>query len=177
MVLCHQDPDVAASMVDWLDVNPDMLVMTSPRTNVLLPHYGKGQYRFYDICENPLYPLSSGANLRFIESPFLHFPGAFTTYDTTSKYLFSGDIWSALDLNWSLVVDDFDKHVPQMDLFHIDYMASNIAARGYVNRLAGTDIAAILPQHGSVIGRKHLPAALDYLSNLHCGTDNIYADL
>ena len=27
MILCHQDPDVAASMVDWLELEPDMLVL------------------------------------------------------------------------------------------------------------------------------------------------------
>jgi len=30
MILCHQDPDVAASMVDWLSLNPHMEVCSSP---------------------------------------------------------------------------------------------------------------------------------------------------
>jgi flavorubredoxin len=177
MIVCHQDPDVAASMIDWLDLNPEMLVMTSPRTNVLLPHYGRGDYNYYDTSENPRFRLPSGSDLQFIEAPFLHFPGAFTTYDSVSKFLFSGDIWAALDLDWQLVVDDFDAHVPQLDLFHIDYMASNIAARGFVRRLNGVEITAILPQHGSIIDSANVPAALDYLENLQCGVDCIYADL
>lgn len=177
MVLCHQDPDVAASMVDWLDTNPDMWVITSPRTNVLLPYYGQAEYRFYDIVEKPTYPLPSGGHLQFIESPFLHFPGAFTTYNSLSRFLFSGDIWAALDLDWALFVEDFEAHVSLMDLFHVEYMASNVAARGFVNRLKGTEIAAILPQHGSIIRSEHVAAALDYLANLQCGIDNIYADL
>lgn len=177
MVLCHQDPDVAASMIDWLDVNPSMRVFTSPRTQVLLPHYGRPDYQYYDVTEKPVYGLPSGASLNFVEAPFLHFPGAFVTYDTQARYLFSGDIWAALDLDWTLTVDSFEDHVPKMNLFHLDYMASNLAARGFLKRIENLPIDAILPQHGSILGPRHIQAALEYLRNLRCGTDIIYADM
>lgn len=177
MVLSHQDPDVAASMTDWLDINPSMQVFTSPRTQVLLPHYGRAGYRYYDVTENPVYPLSSGASLKFVAAPFLHFPGAFATYDSQACYLFSGDIWAALDLDWTLTVDSFEQHIPKMDLFQLDYMASNLAARGFVRRIENLAIDAILPQHGSILGPQHVAAALEYLRSLRCGTDIIYADM
>lgn len=177
MVLCHQDPDVAASMTDWLELNPEMRVFTTPRTQVLLPHYGRSGYRYYDVTERPLYTLPSGAGLQFIEAPFLHFPGAFVTYDRQAHYLFSGDIWAALDTDWSLTVDTFEEHVAKMNLFHLDYMASNLAARGFVRRIESLPIEAILPQHGSILGPQHVRSALDYLRQLRCGTDIIYADL
>ncbi len=177
MVLCHQDPDVAASMVDWLDLNPAMKVISTPRTHVLLPHYGNPSYPAHEVIDGASYALPSGKPLRFIEAPFLHFPGAFVTYDTASRMLFTGDIWAALDMNWRLVVDDFDAHVPAMDLFHLDYMASNVASRGFARKLVGLDIEAILPQHGSLIARKHVGDALEYLRNLRCGLDIIYAGL
>lgn len=177
MILCHQDPDVAASMTDWLDINPSMRVFTTPRTQVLLPHYGRTDYRYHDVTEQPRLDLPSGAQLQFIEAPFLHFPGAFTTYDLRSRYLFSGDIWAALDLDWTLSVTSFEEHIPKMDLFHLDYMASNLAARGFVRQIEHLPIDAILPQHGSIIGKAHVPAALDYLRHLRCGTDILYAAL
>jgi flavorubredoxin len=64
-----------------------------------------------------------------------------------------------------------------MDLFHIDYMASNIAARGFVRRLDGITLKGILPQHGSIFSEKDVPLALNYLKNLRCGLDIVYADL
>jgi flavorubredoxin len=178
LIICHQDPDVAASMVDWLEVSPTVTVFTTPRTHVLLPHYGRGDYKFHDVSSAPTHVLPSGGELRFIEAPFLHFPGAFTTYDPEPRFLFSGDIWAALDLDWTLVVgDDFDEHATRMNLFHLDYMASNLAARGFVDRLDGIEIDAILPQHGSIIPRVHVPAALHYLRHLRCGLDIVYADM
>jgi len=177
LILCHQDPDVAASMVDWLQINPQIRIITSPRTHVLLPHYGITDYDYHDIAENPLLRLPSGAELEFIEAPFLHSPGAFATYDRGANVLFSGDIWAALDMDWRLIVRDMASHMVNMDLFHLDYMASNVAARGFIKRLGGKTIDAIMPQHGSIIDQNNVPAALDYLENLQCGTDLIYAEL
>ncbi|MCK5110950.1 MAG: MBL fold metallo-hydrolase [Arcobacteraceae bacterium] len=179
LILCHQDPDVAASMVDWLEFNKDITIISSSRANVLLLHYGISSYNFYDIAQNNKYQFKSGKILEFIEAPFLHFAGAFTTLDKTANFLFSGDIWAALDIDWKLVVDenDFILHETYMDLFHIDYMASNIAARGFVRRLDDKVIEAILPQHGSLINESNVQDALNYLENLQCGTDIIYSDL
>lgn len=175
IILCHQDPDVAASMVDWLEINPSMKVITSFRTNVLLPYYGNDTYDFFDIGENPVYTFGSGNTLKFVEAPFLHFPGAFTTLDMTSHFLFSGDIWAALDLDWKLVVGDFEEHVAAMNLFHLDYMASNVATRGFATRIEPERIDAILPQHGSIIEKNEVPNAIEYLKKIKCGLDIIYA--
>jgi len=173
-VFCHQDPDVAASIVDWLEIRPDMKVITSPRTNVLIPFYGiKGEYDFFDITKSN-FTFSNGRILEFIESPFLHFPGAFSTYCPTSKFLFSGDIFAALDIEWSLIVEDFETHKMAMDLFSKDYFASNIATRGYAMKLENVDIEAVLPQHGSILPKKFVPQAIDYLKDLQCGLDLIY---
>lgn len=177
ILLCHQDPDVAASMEDWLQLNNKIKVIASPRAHLLLPHYGVSGYDFYDIEEKPEYSLPSGKALCFVTAPFLHSPMAFATYDTASHYLFSGDIYAAVDSNWQLVVNDFEAHKESMDLFHIDYMASNIAARGFVKKLERFSIEAILPQHGSIIPGEYVQDALNYLNNLCCGTDVIYPEL
>lgn len=172
LILCHQDPDVAASMVDWLKIMPKLKIYTTPRTQVLLPHYGIKDYKYVDVVENP-----NIGPLTFIEAPFLHFPGAFVTYDNDAECLFSGDIWAALDLEWSLTVKDFNYHKEKMDLFHVDYMASNVATRGFVDRIKHLKIESIMPQHGSIIDKANVQYALDYLKNLKCGTDIIYADM
>lgn len=177
VLLCHQDPDVAASLPDWLRVNPQVKVFTSLRTNVLLPYYGTGDYRFVDVGIEKTLKLASGAELNFIAAPFLHFSGAFTTYDSAPGFLFSGDIWAAVSTEWSLVVENFQQHATKMDMFHIDYMASNVAARGFVRSLKPFAIKAILPQHGSIIASRHVKDALEYLDELECGTDVIYPDL
>ena len=177
LILCHQDPDVSASMIDWLEFKEDLVILSTDRTNILLPHYGKDDYEYYSVNTEKTYTFKNGNQLEFIEAPFLHFPGAFVTYDKTSNFLFSGDIWAALDIEWNLVVSDFELHKNNMNLFHIDYMASNIAARGFVAKVEDKKINGILPQHGSIINKDNVEDALEYLRELRCGTDIIYGDL
>ncbi len=176
MILCHQDPDVAASMYDWLKFKPELKVISSARTNVLLPHYGIADYNFYDIGEsnNFKFKFASGKELQFIDAPFLHFPGAFATYDPSSKFLFSGDVWAAIDIDYQFIVPDFDEHSLKLDLFHIDYMASNIASRNFANKLSNYNIEAIVPQHGAIIPSQFITEAIEYLKELQCGLDVIY---
>lgn len=176
MILCHQDPDIAGSMTQWLDINPSMRVMTSMRTNTLIPYYGREDYLFYNVDEDPLFTLPSGKQLKFIGSPFLHSPGAFTTWDETSGFLFSGDIWAAVDMDWQLVVEDFHTHRFKMDLFHLNYMAGTAACKGFLERLRGVAVSAILPQHGSIIPGELVPGALNYLERLKCGVDLLYPE-
>jgi len=178
LVLCHQDPDVAASMVDWVEFNPELTIITTPRTNVLLPYYGNSDYKYFAIEESNgfKYSFSSGNYLKFIEAPFMHFAGAFATYDPISKNLFSGDVCAAIDFDNQYIVDDFDSHKLKLDLFHIDYIASNIASRSFAKKLYNYDIENILPQHGAIIPEKFVPDAIKYLEELVCGLDLIYVD-
>jgi flavorubredoxin len=173
MILCHQDPDVAGSMAQWLELNPHMDIVTSLRTHILLPYYGQEHYRFFNT-EEP-YRFVSRQKLHFIPAPFLHSPGAFATYDGVSQFLFSGDIWAALDMDWTLIIDDFDAHLDNLNTFNQDYMASHAAAFGFAQSLDGLTISAILPQHGAIIPEPHVAAAIDYLKNLRCGLDLLYS--
>lgn len=176
LVLCHQDPDVCAAMVDWLDFNPSLKIVSTPRTHVLLPYYGKSDYdRFYAADDTEF--SFGGCTLKFIECPFMHFPGAFATYDPLSGFLLSGDVWAAIDSDWKLVTDDFEGHISGLDIFHKDYIASNIACKGFVEKLQNVSIEAILPQHGSIISKGDVPSAIEYLENLNCGLDILYPHL
>ena len=177
LLICHQDPDVGASMIDWLDLNPNLRIITSPRTQVLLPYFGKRDYQWINSEETSAECLlPSGRKLQFISAPFLHSPAAFTTFDHASGFLFSGDIWAARSSDWKLLVHDFDAHRANMDRFHLHYMASNRACRGFTAKLQTLEIHAILPQHGSILDQCFVPQAIDYLNQLQCGLDLEYPE-
>jgi len=171
----HQDPDVTAAMIDWLELNPDIEVVTSPNINTLIQHYlpDDKMYNFYNTERNPFLILDSGAKLEFIPSPFMHSPGAVTLYDHHTKTLFSGDIWAAISLEWKLVLEEnsFIEHQENMDFFHQGYIASNKAARNFLINFKDRKVINIMPQHGSVITYKNVNNAFKYLKNLKCGID------
>ena len=97
------------------------------------------------------------------------------TYDPKSGTLWSGDLFGGVSLDWSLFAKgDF---LTPMRIFHEQYMPGHGSLAPAMDRVAKMRLQRILPQHGSVIGSAHVPAALDYLSTLRCGTDILYADL
>lgn len=170
----HQDPDVTSAMVDWLDLNPNIEIITSPNTNMLIQHYmtDKQEYKYYNTENNPSMTLGSGAVLEFIPSPFMHAPGAVTVYNRHTKTLFSGDVWAAISLEWKLILeDDFSEHQENMDLFHEGYIASNKAARNFLINFKEREVEHIMPQHGSIIIDENVSKAFKYIQNLKCGID------
>ncbi len=177
-IFSHQDPDVAGSIADWVSDFKNFRVMTSRRTNILLPHYGISGYNFYDTGEaHNQYTFQSGNTLRFLEAHFLHFPGAIATYDAASGFLLSGDVWASIDIDFQFIASDFEEHTLKLNLFHLDYMSSSVAAKGFARQIAPLNIEGILPQHGALIGKSDVEAAIAYLHNLRCGLDLIYPDL
>ncbi|MDA8065896.1 MAG: MBL fold metallo-hydrolase [Thermaerobacter sp.] len=174
IVVQHQDPDLCGSLPLWLERQGGIKVLTNSRAAVLLPHYGLTCP--IEETDDGWLPLGDGAKLRFLPAPFMHFPGAFVTYDPISKFLFSGDIFAAVNADWQMFVQDFDLHSGFMEIFHTDYMAGHRALAGFTAMLRREQvpIRAILPQHGSIIMERDVPKALEWLGNLLCGLDLIY---
>lgn len=177
IVVHHQDPDLCDSLPDWLAINRDIILVATPRTRVLLPYYGlPDEVRWLDASPNDTTCLElPGGALWFITSPFLHFPEAMTTFDEATGYLFSSDIGAAVERDWELVVSDWDRHWRGMVPFHVFYMASNRALRGYVDKISAFPVQAMLPQHGSILaGPEMVKRALAALRELPCGIDLLY---
>lgn len=177
IVLHHQDPDLCDSLPAWIALNPDVTLVCTPRCRVLLPYYGfSHDVAWHDISpmDNTVLELPSGNVLGFITSPFLHFPEACVTFDERSGFLLSSDIGAAIESDWHLVVDEWDKHWKSMVPFHVFYMASNRAMRGFIDKIEPFPITAILPQHGSIIPKQFVKRALHSLRELPCGLDLLY---
>lgn len=177
VVLHHQDPDLCDSIPRWLEVNPAITLVCTPRTRVLLPYYGfSPDVAWLDVSptDSTVLELPSGKVLGFLTSPFLHFPEACVTFDETSGFLLSSDIGAAIELDWRLVVDDWAAHWKAMVPFHVFYMASNRAMRGFLHKIDPFPITAILPQHGSILPGPLVKPAIDALRELPCGIDLLY---
>ena len=119
--------------------------------------------------------LPSGSNMKCIPSHFMHSPGQFGLYDERSKILFTGDIGAAVfdDDNETTFVEDFEKHLPLIEGFHIRYMASNKIVSKWVETIRLLKPAMIAPQHGAIYKDEQVDNFLNWLSGLKCGTDYI----
>jgi len=167
IVLHHQDPDLC-SQVPYLEMKGvDAKIITSWRAMTIIQYYDV-KSEFYLIEEHDyLLKFKTGKELKFILTPYLHFAGAFATYDPNLKMLFSSDLFGAFTYNRTLYADD--DYLDKMLAFHEHYMPANSVIRPVMDMLLNYPIEQILPQHGSIINKdpkKYIQA----LRNLECGS-------
>ncbi|MBI4857368.1 MAG: diguanylate cyclase [Acetobacterium woodii] len=167
VILHHQDPDFCSAVPLFEKAGAKFEVVTHWRTQTLIKYYGI-QSEYYIINENEFkLTLASGRTLGFVLTPYLHFPGAFTTYDGQTKILFTSDLFGAFSYEWSLYAKD--DYLEKMKTFHEHYMPSNSILRPVMELFLGMDIAMIAPQHGSIINH-NIVSYIKTLRDLECGT-------
>lgn len=170
IIVTHQDPDLCGAIPRFEEliygVGGSCNIVAHMRASVLIAHYGV-RSKFYNVDQNEWkLTLKSGRELQFIFTPYLHFPGAYVTYDAKSKILFSGDLFGAFSYDWNLYANEY--YIEAMKAFHENYMPTNYILRNAMDKLDDFDIKMIAPQHGSVID-KDIDEHIDALKNLDCG--------
>lgn len=167
VILSHQDPDLCASVPLFEKLGLDFEIVCHWRASVIIKYYGVTS-KFYLTNEHEgKLTLKSGREIKFLNAPYLHFPGAILTYDTKTKILFSGDLFGGFSNNWEPYARE--DYIEAMKLFHENYMPSNDIIRPVMELLLNMDISKICPQHGSIIIndiKKHIKV----LRDLECGT-------
>ncbi len=169
ILVSHQDPDLCSSIPLFKAEinNPDLQIITHSRASVLIEHYG-ARIPYYLIDQNNWHiTLKSGRKIQFVFTPYLHFPGSFTSYDITTKILFSGDLFGAFTFQWGLYANDH--YAEAMKAFHENYMPSKDILFHSMSKLEKLDIQQIAPQHGSIIQGNQVQKMISELKNLECG--------
>lgn len=147
IILQHQDPDLASSVTLFEKAGVKAHIATHWRTSVLVKYYGITS-PFY-IVNNNNFSLPPGVydSLRFIQSPYLHFPGAIITLDQKSQTLFSSDLFGAFTMHKG--VDELfadESYLEAMKSFHEHYMPGNDILRPVMEILLTLNIQRIAPQ-------------------------------
>ncbi|MHA1210891.1 MAG: MBL fold metallo-hydrolase [Candidatus Heimdallarchaeota archaeon] len=169
IIATHQDPDLCAAIPlieKELGVNNFELV-TTDRTSLLLPYYNIRTEITIIEDGDRMEIGDSGRELLFITSPYLHFPGAFTIYDTKEKILFSSDIFAAFSIDWNLYANEF--YIEAIKSFAEPYLSDNRHIRNFLKKLEQIEIDVICPQHGSIILKDKIPEMLEVMKNLEVG--------
>ncbi len=169
VVVHHQDPDLCAAipLVEQAVGVNNFEIVTTERTALFIPYYDvKTEVTAVDDGES-IEIGESGRELRFITSPYLHFPGAMVTYDTKEKLLFSSDIFGGFSIDWALYANEY--YLEAMKVFSQPYLSDQRHVRNFLGKIKGLDIEMICPQHGSLIPREKIQEAIETLYNLEVG--------
>ena len=165
----HQDPDITAALplIDQLVCREDAVIVSHWRAIALLRHYDLS-LPFICVEENQWKLDMGDRELEFVFTPYLHFPGAFCTFDPQSQILFSSDLFGGFTDGWKLVAED-ESYFESMRPFHEHYMPSHDILLHSLLKLEQFPLQAIAPQHGSIIPKKLIPYIFSELKKLQCG--------
>ena len=166
VVLHHEDPDICASVPLLEAAGAKFTLICHSWARTMIRYYGV-ESDYYVVNEEGFkLRLKSGRELDFIETPYLHSPGAIVTYDVSTKTLFSSDLFGAYSSNWELYAKE--DYIEKMIPFHETFMASTEALKDSIEILETLEIMVIAPQHGSVVN-KNIDYYLKALNELNCG--------
>ena len=170
-IICHhQDPDITGILpkLDQLIARPDAVILSHWRANVLLKHLGLKTLPFQCVEKLGWHLDLGGRELRFIFTPYLHFSGAFCTFDEMTGTLFSSDIFGGLADNTPLYAQD-EGAFEAIRTFHEHYMPSQAILQHGLASLEPLAIRLIAPQHGSLIPEPLVSFMINRLKELDCG--------
>ena len=165
----HQDPDITGAMnlIDQMISRSDAIIVTHWRAKMLIKHYELGM-PFWLIDENDWRLELDDRELQFCFTPYAHFPGAFTTFDSASGIMFSSDIFGGLTDQFSLFAEN-EGYLEAMKPFHQHYIPSNDIMQFVLHEIEKFPIKMIAPQHGSIIPEHLIRYMIDGLKSLDCG--------
>lgn len=178
LVCHHPDPDIASAL-PWLSEvlqSDQVKVVTEWRAAALIKFYG---FRFdtWLVEEHGWQlPLAEDRVVEFQLTPYLHFPGAFVSYDRTSGILFSSDLFGGFVPDSTVLIsDDLPSILQAARPFHQHYMPSSELLAAGLKRIQRRwpRINCIAPQHGHIIASGAVAGAFEGLSRLECGVFSI----
>jgi glyoxylase-like metal-dependent hydrolase (beta-lactamase superfamily II) len=178
LVCHHPDPDIASAL-PWLSEvlqSDQVKVVTEWRAAALIKFYG---FRFdtWLVEEHGWQlPLAEDRVVEFQLTPYLHFPGAFVSYDCTSGILFSSDLFGGFVPDSAVLIsDDLPSILQAARPFHQHYMPSSELLAAGLKRIQRRwpRIDCIAPHHGHIIASGAVAGAFEGLSRLECGVFSI----
>ncbi len=171
-IICHhQDPDIVGCVDQLLmDIDrDDKYIVTHWRAWSLLLHYG-WKVKLYEVEKNAWRLRAGDRKLRFIFTPYLHFPGAFCSFDEKTRTLFSSDLFGAFTEKFELFAKSAEEYFANMKPFHEHYMPSNVILNNGLDKIERFQpIKFIAPQHGSIIKEEFINPIIQRLRVLRCG--------
>ena len=176
----HQDPDIAGALldVDAMVQRNDAVLVTHWRAAALLKHLGLGRLPMWLVDEHEwqltLRPQADSSNeqderlLRFIFTPYLHFPGAFVSFDSRTGTLLSSDLFGGFTQGSELYANDMRVY-EGIRAFHEHYMPSREILLHTLTHLEHLPIRQIAPQHGQILPEPLVGPITANLKELECG--------
>ena len=154
VVVHHAEQDHSGSLPEILLLYPDAMVVTNPKCKTMLTDLLDIEDDKFVIVEDGQTLSLGDKMLRFIYTPWVHWPDTMATYLEEDKVLFSCDFLGAHLACSSLFVDDYEVAYESAKRYYAEIM---MPFRRQVNanlaKLDDLEIDIIAPSHGPLHDR------------------------
>ena len=147
----HAEQDHSGSIPDMLLMYPDAKVVTNPKcAKMLIDHLHITEDQIIEIEEGQTLSLGD-KTLKFIYTPWVHWPETMSTWLEEDKILFSCDFFGSHLATGNLFVTDQARTIEGAKRYYGEIMMPfRSSIRGNLKKLELLDIQMIAPSHGPV---------------------------
>ncbi len=151
VVAHHAEQDHSGALSCVLHKYPDAKVLTNPKCKkMLIDHLCLSEDRFTAVEDNETVSLG-GKTLRFIYTPWVHWPETMVTYLEEEKILFSCDFFGSHLATTDLYAADEAKVVEAAKRYYAEIMMPFYRQiRGNLAKVKELEIVLIAPSHGPI---------------------------
>ena len=154
VVINHSEPDHSGALVDLLERNPNVTVYLSRSAKMFIDNIVNREYSFKTVEDGEELPLG-GKTLRFLNTPYLHWPDTILTYLVEDRILFPCDFLGSHYSSPEFFNDEVPDQEATRKAFEFYYSTIMRPYKEHVlkacEKLKGLPIAMIAPSHGPIL--------------------------
>ncbi len=160
IIVHHMEPDHSGALKSLVELNPDIKVFGHPLVKNMIESF----YGIENIVFRPVRDLEEisikDIKLKFIYTPWLHWPETIMSYLYSTKTLFTGDVFGAFSIPSSVFGEELTQdYINSMRKYFVDvigYYRQHVEKNIKKILDLGLDIELVAPLHGALwkdIGR------------------------
>lgn len=153
LIINHMEPDHSGEIKAVLDHFKGVKLVGNQKTFKIVEAYWGVKENLHQVEDADTLDLGHH-KLKFVMTPWVHWPETMMTYDTTDQILFSGDAFGSFGTLDGGIFDDevnFDFFEEEMRRYYSNIVGkySNMVQKAFA-RLKGVPVTVIAPVHGPV---------------------------
>jgi anaerobic nitric oxide reductase flavorubredoxin len=164
IVINHMEPDHSGALKAMILLAPHVTLLGSAKTREMLESFYGITENVQDVNDGETIDLGS-PTLKFVATPFVHWPETMMTYETTEKILFSCDGFGGYGTLDGTIFDDPTVPLAWYEDQALRYFVNIVASfskpvKNAITKLESLPLEVVAPSHG-LVWRNHPQRIID----------------